>query len=170
MSSPVRAGAAGSKIDSIIELARCADHHRILLAGARNPDAVSGWRRRGYRRAVTIAGSPLPRGQYDVAVVEWRKHSIRALESTLDWLVHFLSPRGMLVVWVDGASDAPSARRSLRAAIERLGFHVEAGKRRQNGFVLSASRRLPAGRQGNGARRQPARRASAAAPFTTAAA
>jgi hypothetical protein len=82
----------------------------------------------------------IPRGQYDVAVVEWRQHSIRALETMLDWLVHFLSPRGVLVIWIDGASGTASARRNLRSLIERLGFRVETGKRCPNGFAVSASR------------------------------
>ncbi len=94
MTNLVPAGKTNRKTDSIIELAGCSDHDRILLAGAGDSDPVSGWRRRGYHRVATIAASRLPRGQYDVAVVEWRQHSIRALETMLDWLVCFLSPRG----------------------------------------------------------------------------
>jgi hypothetical protein len=140
MTNPMPAGTTDRKIDSIIELGRCADHQRILLAGASDPDPVSKWRSRGYHRVATMAASRLPRGQYDVAVVEWRQHSIRALETTLDWLVHFLSPRGVLVIWIDGAPGTASARRHLRSLIERLGFRVETGKRCQNGFAVSASR------------------------------
>jgi hypothetical protein len=58
----------------------------------------------------------------------------------LDWLVYFLSPRGVLVIWIDGASGAASARRNLRSLIERLGFRVETGKRCRKGFAVSASR------------------------------
>jgi hypothetical protein len=89
MTNLVPAGKTNRKTDSIIELAGCSDHDRILLAGAGDSDPVSGWRRRGYHRVATIAASRLPRGQYDVAVVEWRQHSIRALETMLDWLVCF---------------------------------------------------------------------------------
>jgi hypothetical protein len=141
MTNPMPAGSTDRKINSIIELSRCSDHHRILLAGASDPDPVSEWRSRGYHRVATIAASRLPRGQYDVAVVEWRRHSIRALETMLDWLVYFLSPRGVLVIWIDGASGtASAARRDLRSLIEQLGFRVETGKRCRNGFAVSASR------------------------------
>lgn len=140
MINPMPAGSADRKIDSIVELGRCADHHRILLAGASDPDPVSEWRSRGYHRVATMAASRLPRGQYDVAVVEWRQHSIRALGTMLDWLVYFLSPRGVLVIWIDGASDTASARRDLRSLVEQLGFRVETRKRCRNGFAVSASR------------------------------
>jgi hypothetical protein len=143
---PTPAGPTDRKIDSIIRLAGCSDRQRILLAGVLLPDPVPGWRSRGYRRVATITTSNLPRGQYDVAVVEWRQHSIKALETMLDWLVYFLSPRGVLVIWIGGACDTALARRSLRAAIEQLGFHVDVGKRCGNGFAISACR-LDAGRQ-----------------------
>jgi hypothetical protein len=146
MTNLVPAGKTNTKIDSIIELAGCSDHDRILLAGASDPDPLSGWRRRGYHRVATMAASRLPRGQYDVAVVEWRQHSIRALETMLDWLVCFLSPRGVLVVWIGDASGAASTRRDLQAAIERLGFRVDGGKRCQGGFAVSACR-FDAGQQ-----------------------
>jgi hypothetical protein len=144
MTNLMPAGSTDRKVDSIIELGRCSDRHRILLAGASDPDPVSQWRSRGYHRVATIAASRLPRGQYDVAVVEWRQHSIRALETMLEWLVHFLSPQGVLVIWIDGTPA--SARRNLRSVIERLGFRIETGKRCQDGFAVSASR-LTAGQR-----------------------
>jgi hypothetical protein len=145
MTSPTPTGSIDRKIDSIIALAGCSDHQRILLAGIRDPGPVSDWRSRGYQRVATVATSSLPHGQYDVAIVEWRQHSIKALETMLDWLVYFLSPQGVLVIWIDGASDTASARRNLRSAIERLDFHIESGKRCATGFAISACR-LSAGR------------------------
>jgi hypothetical protein len=139
------AGSSHRKIDSIIKLARCSDRQRILLAGIRRRDPAPGWRSRGYHRVATTATSRLPRGQYGFAIVEWRQHSIKALETMLDWLVYFLSPQGVLVIWIDGAGDTASARRGLRSAIEQLGFQVETGKRCGNGFAISAYR-LNAGR------------------------
>jgi hypothetical protein len=129
-------------IDSMIELAQCSTNHRIIMAGSKGPDRIFKLRTRGYLHVATTATCKLPRGQYDVAFVEWRQHSIKALETTLDWLVHFLSPAGVLVVWID---TAPAAR-NLRSAIERLGFRVEIGTRCENGFTISA-RRLDLGRQ-----------------------
>jgi hypothetical protein len=133
-------GSAGGTVDSIIALAGCSAVHRILLAGDTAPARIHDWRCRGYRHVATTATSRLPRGQYDVASVELRRHSIRALETTLEWLVYFLSPRGVLVIWIDGDSDTASARRKLRSAIERLGFQVEAGTRCASGFAISAHR------------------------------
>jgi hypothetical protein len=133
-------GSSDRKIDSIIRLAGCSDRQRILLAGIRRRDPAPAWRSRGYHRVATTATSRLPRGQYDVAIVEWRQHSIKALETMLDWLVYFLSPQGVLVIWIDGAGDTASARRSLRPVIEQLGFQVETGKRCGNGFAISAHR------------------------------
>jgi hypothetical protein len=133
-------------IDSIIALAGCSAVHRILLAGDTEPWRIHDWRRRGFQHVATMATCRLPRGQYDVASIEWRRHSIRALETTLDWLVYFLSPSGMLVIWIDEASDTAPTRRKLRSAMERLGFQVEAGRRCAGGFAMSA-RRLNAGQR-----------------------
>jgi hypothetical protein len=144
MNSPQPGGSTGRPIDSIIALAGCSAVHRILLAGAREGERIPEWRSRGYQRVATMATCRLPRGQYDVASVEWRQHSIRALETTLDWLVYFLSPRGVLVISIDDSSDTAPARRTLRSAIERLGFQVEAGKRCGSGFAIAA-RRINAG-------------------------
>jgi hypothetical protein len=146
MSSSQPGGSTGRAIDSIISLAGCSAVHRILLAGDTAPGRIRDWRRRGYQRVSTMATCRLPRAQYDVASVEWRRHSIRALETTLDWLVYFLSPRGVLVIWIDEASDTAPARRKLRSAIEGLGFQVEAGRHCGSGFAISA-RRLSAGQR-----------------------
>ena len=54
-------------------------------------------------------------GQYDVALVDWRQHSIRVLETTLDWLVHFLTPSGVLVAWLDPQERARN--RTLHAML-----------------------------------------------------
>jgi hypothetical protein len=120
----------------MIELAQCSAEDRIILAGSNEPDRSFKLHNRGFSRVVTTATCKLSRRQYDVAFVEWRQHSIKALETTLDWLVHFLSPMGVLVIWIDVAPE----RRKLRSAIEKLGFHVEAGARCESGFVVSARR------------------------------
>ena len=140
MTSSPPGGLAAGTIASIIKLARCSADQRILLAGAAESARIQDWRSRGYHHVATMATCRLPRGQYDVAAVEWRQHSIKALETTLDWLVHFLSPRGVLVIWVDKSSDEARARRELRSAVERLGFQVEAGRRCERGYAISARR------------------------------
>jgi hypothetical protein len=121
---------------TMIELAQCSAEQRIILAGSNEPDRSFELHSLGFYRVVTTATCKLSRRQYDVAFVEWRQHSIKALETTLDWLVHFLSPMGVLVIWIDVAPE----RRKLRSAIEKLGFHVESGTRCENGFAVSARR------------------------------
>lgn len=134
MTAFVPEGSIDRIIDTMIELARCSIDHQIILAGPNGPDLIFGLRGRGYPGAVTTATCKLSRGRYDVAFVAWRQHSINALEATLDWLVHFLSPVGVLVVWIDTTQGA----RRLRATIERLGFRVEAWSRCGSGFAVSA--------------------------------
>jgi hypothetical protein len=129
-------------IDAMVELARCSTDHRIVLAGCKEPYGIVELHRRGYCHVATTATCKLSRGQYDVAFVEWRRHSIKALEATLDWLVHFLSPKGVLVIWIDAAPGA----RKLRSAIERLGFRADIGTRCENGFAISP-RRIDVSRQ-----------------------
>jgi hypothetical protein len=142
MTKPMPHGSIDRIIDTMIELARCSIDHRIILAGSKEPERIFELRSRGYPRVVTTATCKLSRGQYDVALVEWRQHSIKALETTPDWLVHFLSPTGVLVIWIDTAPG----HRKLRSAIERLGFRVETGTRCGSGFAISA-RRLSIGQQ-----------------------
>ena len=61
-----------------------------------------------------------------------------ALETTLDWLVGYLSPAGVVVVWVDAQN--PAGQQNLRAALERRGFHIETGTSHEFGFAISARR------------------------------
>lgn len=138
--NPMPKAAAGRILDTMIELARCSREHRIILTGHRESERIFDWRRRGYDRAVTVATSRLPHGQYDVACVEWRHHSVKALEATLDWFVHFLSPAGVLVLWIDDAIDTAPGRRHLRAAVDRFGFRVEVETRCGSGLAISARR------------------------------
>ena len=120
----------------MIGLVRCSKHHRILVAGAKSPELMFELHRRGYIRVATTTNCGLPGGQYDVALVDWRGHSIKALETTLDWLVHFLGPAGTLVVWVDPQDRA--GNRKLRAVLEAHGLVVEAGTVRDHGAAVAA--------------------------------
>jgi hypothetical protein len=136
MSNPMPNGSIDQIAGAMIELARCSAKHRIILPGSNEPDRLCALRSHGFSRVVTTATCKPSRGHYDVAFVEWRQHSIKALETTLDWLVHFLSPRAILVIWI----DIPAGQRKLRSAIERLGFRVETSAVCENGFVISARR------------------------------
>jgi hypothetical protein len=111
---------------------RASSHHR---GGFEEPEL----HRRGYGRVATTATCGFPRGQFDVALVDWRLHSIKALEATLDWLVHFLKWSGVLVIRVD--SEDRAGNRKLKSMLESLGFRIEVGTRCERGVAISARRR-----------------------------
>ena len=125
-------------IEPMLALARCSKHHRIIVAGSQRSELMFELHRRGYGRVATTTTCGLPDGQYDVALVDWRQHSINALETTLDWLVHFLGPSGVLVAWFDPQERA--GNRKLRAMLEAHGFVVEAGTVRDYGSAVAARR------------------------------
>jgi hypothetical protein len=125
-------------IEPMLGLARCSKHHRIIVAGSQRSELMLELHRRGYGRVATTATCGLPDGQYDVALVDWRQHSINALATTLDWLVHFLTPSGVLVAWLDPQERA--GNRTLRAMLEEHGFVVEAGTVRDHGSAVAARR------------------------------
>src|SRR3982074_3888742 len=85
-----------SIVGALVDLARCARQHRIIVAGANGPQLMFQLYRRGYRRVATTATCGLPDGRYDVALVDWQDHSVQALATTLDWLPHLFSPPPVL--------------------------------------------------------------------------
>jgi hypothetical protein len=126
-------------IDPMIALAGCSTQHRIVVAGSKSIEMMLDLQRRGYLRAAATANCGRPAGQYDVALVDWRRRSFNALETALDWLVGFLRPGAVLVVWVD--AQKPAANRSLRAMLEKRGFVIEQGTVHDCGCALAARRR-----------------------------
>jgi hypothetical protein len=125
-------------IESMIALAGCSKLQRIIVAGSRSVELMFELHRCGYVRASGTANCGHPAGQYDVALVDWRQRTFTTLERTLDWLLDFLSPTGVLVVWVD--SQKPAANQDLRSTLERRGFVVEAVTVREDGSAFSARR------------------------------
>jgi hypothetical protein len=125
--------------DPLIEFARCARRDRIVVAGAKSRGLVFELNRNGYHRVATTANCGLPDGQFDAALVDWHEHSIKALATTLDWLVHFLTPSGVVVVRID--SREHGASRDLALLLDGLHFHIEAGTRREHDIVVAARRR-----------------------------
>ena len=106
-----RLAVAGDRIiEPMLDLARCSNLNRIIVTGAKSAVLMFELHRRGYVRVATTANCGLPAGQYDVALVDWRERSIKALDTTLDWLVDFLGSAGVLVVWID--PQEPAANRS----------------------------------------------------------
>jgi hypothetical protein len=129
----------GQIIEPMIQLACCSKSHRIIVAGSKGLELMFELHRRGYTRVATTATCGLPRGQCNVALVDRRLQSITALERTLGWLVHFLAPAAVLVIWVDSSERA--GNRKLGSMLERLGFTIEAGTRCEQGFAVAARRR-----------------------------
>jgi hypothetical protein len=135
-----RATPAGDRIvEPMIALACCLKQHRIVVAGSKGVELMLELHRRGYARAAATANCGHPAGQYDVALVDWRRRTFKTLEVALDWLVRFLSPAGVLVVWVD--SQNVTANEALRLSLERRGFVIEAGTVHECGCAVSARRR-----------------------------
>ena len=126
-------------IEPIIALAGCSKQHRIVIAGSRAVELMLELQRRGYVRTAATANCGQPAGQYDVALVDWRRRTFKTLETALDWLVGFVSPSGVLVVWVDPQKAA--ANEILRLSLERRGFVIEAGTVHDCGCAVSARRR-----------------------------
>ena len=129
-------------IETMIGLARCSRLHRIIVAGSKGPHQMFELHRRGYRRVATTATCGLPRGPYDVAFVDWQQNSIKTLETTLNWLVHFLASTSVLVIGIASTEHSDG----LGSMFERLGFRIEAGTRCERGLAISA-RRLDANAQ-----------------------
>ena len=131
--------AAGDRIiDPMIALSGCSTRQRIVVAGSKSMELMLELHRRGYLWAAATGNCGRPAGQYDVALVDWRRRTLHALEPTLDWLVNFLKPGAMLVVWVD--AQKPAANASLRASVEKRGFVIVNGTVHDCGCALLARR------------------------------
>jgi hypothetical protein len=135
-----RTAPAGDRIlEPMVTLAGCSKQHRILVAGSRAIELMLELQRRGYTRTAATANCGHPAGQYDFVLVAWRRRTFKTLEVALDWLVEFLSPAGVLVVWVDPQKTA--ANEALRLSLESRGFVIEAGTVHECGCAVSARRR-----------------------------
>ena len=131
--------ATGDRIvDPMIALAGCSTRQRIVVAGSKSMELMLELHRRGYLLAAAAGNCGRPTGQYDVALVDWRRRTLHALEPTMDWLMNFLSPRAVLVVWVD--AQKPAANDSLRASVTKRGFVIVRGAVHECGCALLARR------------------------------
>src|SRR3984885_218666 len=77
-------------IEPMIALAGCSAQHRIVVAGSKSMELMLELHRRGYSHAASTGNCGRPAGQYDVALVDWRRRTLGTLEATLDWLLDFL--------------------------------------------------------------------------------
>ena len=126
-------------LEKMIALASCSKRHRILVAGSKSVELMLELERNGYVNVAATANCGRPAQQYDVVFVDWRRRTLTALETTLDWLTDCLNPEGVLVVWAD--PQRPAARDNLRHALESRGFVIEAMSVREDGSAVSARRR-----------------------------
>src|ERR1700738_2342270 len=116
--APSRANPVGDRIiEPMIALAGCSKQHRIVVAGSKGVELMLELQRRGYARTAATANCGHPAGQYDVALVVWGGRAFKSLEVALAWRVDFLSPSGVLVVWV--APQKAMANDALRLSLER---------------------------------------------------
>jgi len=136
--SSLQAAAGDRIIEPMIALAGCSAQGRILVVGSKSMEMMFELQRRGYLRAAAAGNCGRPAGQYDTALVDWRRRPLRTLETTLDWLQNYLGTRAVLVVWVDAQKAA--VNQGLRALLQRRGFVVEQGIVHQCGCALAARR------------------------------
>jgi hypothetical protein len=125
--------------EAMIALTGRSSSQRIIVAGARGRELMLELYRRGFTRVETTGTCGLPRGQCQIALLDGQLQSVKAIETTLCWLVHFLAPAPALVIGVDSCAGASS--RKLRSMLERLGFQIEAGGRCDDGAAFLARRR-----------------------------
>jgi hypothetical protein len=131
--------ANGDRImDPMIALAGCSVGQRILVAGSKSVELTLELHRRGYLQAAATGNCGRAAGQYDVALVDWRRRTLQALEATMDWLMNFLRPNAALVIWVD--AQKPVANESLRALVQKRGFVIVQGTVHECGCALLARR------------------------------
>jgi hypothetical protein len=128
-------------VDPMITLAGCSTRQRIVVAGSKSMELMLELQRRGYLLTAATGNCGRPAGQYDVALVDWRRRTLHALEPTMDWLVNFLQPGAALVVWVD--AQKATANDMLRASLEKRGFAIVDGIVHECGCAHLARRLQP---------------------------
>ena len=111
------------------------------MAGSNSMAMLIELHRRGYARAVSTGNCGRPAGQYDVALVDWRRRTFHDLEVTLNWVGKFLSPAAVLVVWVD--AQKPAANQGLRAVLKKHGYVIEQDAVHECGRALAARLQQP---------------------------
>ncbi|WP_304500788.1 hypothetical protein [Bradyrhizobium japonicum] len=131
-------GVSDRIIDPMMAIANCSTRQRIVVVGAKSMELMMELHRRGYLLAAAAGNCGLPAGQYEVALVDWRKRALHAIDATVDWLDDFLSRRAVLVIWLDAQRAA--AKEALRAAVTKRGFVVLQGAEHPCGSVLLARR------------------------------
>jgi hypothetical protein len=123
-------------LDPMIGLARCTKQDRIVIAGSKALELMLQLQHRGFLRTAATANCGHAAGQYDVALVDWRRRTAKSLEPTIEWIIRDLRPNGKLIVWVDPQKQ--TANLSLRALLERRGCAIESDTVHDCGCGLAA--------------------------------
>jgi hypothetical protein len=126
-------------LEAMIALARCSKQQQIVVAGSKSIELASELNQRGFIHVASAANCGRAAEQYDVALVDWRRRTFQALETALDWLVDFLKPGGVVVVWIDPQKQA--VRQGLYAGLEGRGFLIEDRAVHEFGCAVLARRR-----------------------------
>jgi hypothetical protein len=126
-------------LEAMIALAGCSKQQRIVVAGSKSIELTSELNQRGFFHVASTANCGRAAEQYDVALVDWRRRTFQALETALDWLVDFLKPAALLVVWIDPQKQA--VRQDLYAVLERRGLLIEDRAVHEFGSAVLARRR-----------------------------
>src|SRR5262249_50747531 len=91
---------AGERIiEPMLDLAHCSKLNGIIVTGANSTELMSELQRRGYVRVATTANCGVAAGQYDVALIDWRRQSIQNPDTTPPWRGGFLYSRGDPGCW-----------------------------------------------------------------------
>jgi hypothetical protein len=124
-------------VDTMIELTRLSNLHRVIVAGSDSLELYLALRRRGFIFVVTTATCRIPKGQHAVGLITGQ-NSLQAIESALAQISPFLSTSATVAVLIDSRESGISLK--IRTKLEQMGFRIEAGVRCQQGLVLSAYR------------------------------
>ena len=124
-------------IDTMIDLARLSQSHRIIIAGRDSLGIHRALHCRGFIRAATTATCRTSCGQHSAGLIVGDR-SFQDLETSLVRTSQLLNATATIVVSIESPERGLSLR--VRTKLEQLGFRIEAGVRCQQGFLLSAYR------------------------------
>jgi hypothetical protein len=124
-------------IDTMIELTRLSNLHRVIVAGSDSMELYLALRRRGFIRVATTATCRIPRAQHAIGLITGQ-NTPAAIETVLVQISPFLGISAAIAILIDSREAGVSLK--IRNRLEQMGFRIEAGVRCQQGLVLSAYR------------------------------
>ena len=124
-------------IDTLIELTRLSNLHRVVVAGSDSMELYLALRRRGFIRVATTTTCRIPTGQHAVGLITGQ-NSLQAIEAALAQISPFLCTSAAIAVLIDSHESGFCLK--IRNRLEQMGFRIEAGVRCRQGLVLSAYR------------------------------